>query len=60
MSVAPSASAISRLNRNLDQEFMAWRERRVQEHDALMAKMLRHALISARCMLKYGFDAYIG
>ena len=32
MGVAPSASAISRLNRDLEQQFMTWRERRLQEH----------------------------
>jgi putative transposase len=32
MGVAPSASAISRLNRDLEQQFTAWRERRLQEH----------------------------
>jgi len=32
MGVAPSASAISRLNRELEQQFQAWRERRLQEH----------------------------
>ena len=32
MGVAPSASAISRLNRDLQQQFTAWRERRLQEH----------------------------
>jgi len=32
MGVAPSASAISRLNRELEQQFTAWRERRLQEH----------------------------
>jgi transposase-like protein len=30
--VAPSASAISRLNRDLEQQFTAWRERPLQEH----------------------------
>jgi transposase-like protein len=32
MGVAPSASAISRLNHDLEQQFTAWRERRLQEH----------------------------
>jgi putative transposase len=32
MGVAPSASAISRLNGNLEQQFQAWRERSLQEH----------------------------
>jgi putative transposase len=32
MGVAPSASAVSRLNRDLEQQFQAWRERRLQEH----------------------------
>ena len=32
MGVAPSASAISRLNQDLEQQFKAWRERRVHEH----------------------------
>jgi putative transposase len=32
MGVAPSASAISRLNQDLEQQFQAWRERRLQEH----------------------------
>lgn len=32
MGVAKSASAISRLNRDLEQQFTAWRERRLQEH----------------------------
>jgi transposase-like protein len=32
MGVAPSASAISRLNQDLEQQFTAWRERRLQEH----------------------------
>ena len=32
MGVAPSASAISRLNRDLEQQFNAWRERPLQEH----------------------------
>jgi putative transposase len=32
MGVAPSASAISRLNRDLEQQFTAWRERSLQEH----------------------------
>jgi hypothetical protein len=32
LGVAPSASAISRLNRDLEQQFTAWRERRLQEH----------------------------
>jgi putative transposase len=32
MGVAPSASAISRLNRDLEQQFTAWRQRRLQEH----------------------------
>ena len=32
MGVAPSASAVSRLNRNLEQQFQAWRERPLQEH----------------------------
>jgi putative transposase len=32
MGVAPSASAISRLNRDLEQQFTAWRERRLQKH----------------------------
>src|SRR6266700_4149406 len=31
MGVAPSASAISRLNQDLEQQFKAWRERRLQE-----------------------------
>jgi transposase-like protein len=30
MGVAPSASAISRLNRDLEQQLTAWRERRLQ------------------------------
>jgi putative transposase len=30
--VAPSASAISRLNQDLEQQFQAWRERPLQEH----------------------------
>jgi putative transposase len=32
MGVAPSASAISRLNRDLEQQFTAWRERSLQAH----------------------------
>jgi transposase-like protein len=32
LGVAPSASAISRLNQDLEQQFTAWRERRLQEH----------------------------
>ncbi len=32
MGVAPSASAISRLNGDLEQQFAIWRERRLQEH----------------------------
>ena len=32
MGVAPSASAISRLNQDLEQQFQAWRERGLQEH----------------------------
>ena len=32
MGVAPSASAISRLNRDLEQQFTAWRERPLQKH----------------------------
>ena len=32
MGVAPSASAISRLNHDLEQQFTAWRQRRPQEH----------------------------
>jgi transposase-like protein len=32
MGVTPSASAISRLNRDLEQQFMTWRERWLQEH----------------------------
>ena len=32
MGVAPSASAISRLNHDLEQQFTTWRERRLQEH----------------------------
>jgi putative transposase len=32
LGVAPSASAVSRLNRNLEQQFTAWRERPLQEH----------------------------
>jgi putative transposase len=32
MGVAPSASAISRLNGNLEQQFQAWRERSLHEH----------------------------
>ncbi len=32
MGVAPSASAISRLNQDLEQQFTTWRERRLQEH----------------------------
>jgi putative transposase len=32
MGMAPSASAISRLNRDLEQQFTTWRERRLQEH----------------------------
>jgi putative transposase len=32
LGVAPSASAISRLNRDLEQQFTVWRERRLQEH----------------------------
>jgi putative transposase len=32
LGVAPSASAISRLNGNLEQQFQAWRERSLQEH----------------------------
>jgi putative transposase len=32
MGVAPSASAISRLNQDLEQQFTAWRQRRLQEH----------------------------
>jgi transposase-like protein len=32
MGVAPSASAISRLNQDLEHQFTAWRERRLQEH----------------------------
>lgn len=32
MGVAPSASAISRLNQDLEQQFTAWRERSLQEH----------------------------
>jgi transposase-like protein len=32
MGVAPSASAVSRLNQTLIQQYEAWRERRLQEH----------------------------
>jgi transposase-like protein len=32
LGVAPSASAISRLNRDLEQQFTAWRQRPLQEH----------------------------
>ncbi len=32
LGVAPSASAVSRLNRDLEQQFQAWRERPLQEH----------------------------
>ncbi len=32
MGVAPSASAISRLNQDLEQQFTTWRQRRLQEH----------------------------
>jgi transposase-like protein len=32
LGVTRSASAISRLNRDLEQQFPAWRERRLQEH----------------------------
>jgi transposase-like protein len=32
LGVAPCASAISRLNRDLEQQFTVWRERRLQEH----------------------------
>jgi putative transposase len=32
MGVAPSASTISRLNQTLTQQFVAWRERTLQEH----------------------------
>jgi transposase-like protein len=32
MGVAPSASAISRLKRDLEQQFTVWRERSLQEH----------------------------
>lgn len=32
MGVAPSASAVSRLNQTLTQQFDTWRERRLQEH----------------------------
>jgi putative transposase len=32
MGVTPSASAISRLNRDLEQQFTAWRQRRLQAH----------------------------
>ncbi len=32
MGVAPSASTVSRLNRDLEQQFTAWRERRLQAH----------------------------
>jgi putative transposase len=32
MGVAPSASAISRLNGDLEQQFTAWRQRRLQDH----------------------------
>ncbi len=32
MGVAPSASAISRLNRDLEQQFTTWRQRPLQEH----------------------------
>src|SRR4249919_292106 len=32
MGVAPSASAVSRLNRDLEQQFQAWREHPLQEH----------------------------
>ncbi len=32
LGVAPSASAISRLNQSLSQQFDTWRERRLQEH----------------------------
>jgi putative transposase len=32
LGVAPSASAISRLNRDLEQQFTAWRERALSEH----------------------------
>jgi putative transposase len=32
LGVAPSASAISRLNQDLEQQFTAWRERPLQEH----------------------------
>jgi len=36
MGVAPSASAISRLNQTLTQQFDAWRERPLQEHWRIM------------------------
>ena len=32
LGVAPSASAISRLNQDLEQQFTTWRQRRLQEH----------------------------
>ena len=32
MGAAPSASAISRLNQDLEQQFTTWRQRRLQEH----------------------------
>jgi putative transposase len=32
MGIAPSASAVSRLNQTLTQQFETWRERRLQEH----------------------------
>ena len=32
MGVTPSASAISRFNQNLEQQFKAWRERPLQAH----------------------------
>ena len=32
LGVAPSASDVRRLNRDLEQQFTAWRERRLQEH----------------------------
>jgi transposase-like protein len=37
LGVAPSASAISRLNRDLEQQFTAWRERPLQEHWRILA-----------------------
>ncbi len=36
MGVSPSASAVSRLNQTLTEQFETWRERRLQEHDRVL------------------------